>query len=266
LTAVLALAQAAHYTPAQATTKATMINWMNAGIARANLMLGKYDAAIAAAQLVPTGFEKDAIYSANTTAQNNQLFFQGNFGSNRSYTIRNSWYAQIDTVQGFLLDWYSGQLDTRVPLNHDNNNKLGYNNGAGGTVRFFSNGKANSAASPVAMAKYTEMLLIQAEANWRKGDNNTAVSFLNTNRALASLPAITLPTTGDVNTWVRDAILSERFATLYTEGFRLQDIYRFGLVAARVGTGRATKLPLSRTEETNNSNIGIGHGKCPAVS
>jgi hypothetical protein len=266
LAAVLALAQAAHYTPAQATTKATTINWMNAGIARANLMLGKNDAAIAAAQQVPAGFEKDAVYSGNTTAQNNQLFFQGNFGSNRSYTIRNLWYAQIDTVQGFLLDWYSGQLDTRVPLNHDNNNKLGYNNGAGGTVRFFSNGKANSAASPVAMAKYTEMLLIQAEANWRKGDNNAAISFLNTNRALASLPAITLPTTGDVNTWVRDAILSERFATLYTEGFRMQDLYRFGLVAARVGTGRATKLPLSRTEETNNSNIGIGHGKCPAVS
>ncbi len=266
LTAVLALAQAAHYTPAQATTKTTTINWMNAGIARANLMLGKYDAAIAAAQQVPAGFEKDAVYSGNTTAQNNQLFFQGNFGSNRSYTIRNSWYAQIDTVQGFLLDWNSGQLDTRVPLNHDNNNKLGYNNGAGGTVRFFSNGKANSAASPVAMAKYAEMLLIQAEANWRKGDNATAVSFLNTNRALAGLPAITLPTTGDVNTWVRDAILSERFATLYTEGFRMQDLYRFGLVAARVGTGRATKLPLSRTEEVNNSSIGIGHGKCPAVS
>jgi len=266
LTAVLALAQAAHYTAAQATTKATMINWMNAGIARANLMLGKYDAAVAAAQQVPAGFEKDAIYSANTTAQNNQLFFQGNFGSNRSYTIRGSWYAQIDTMQGFLLDWYSGQLDTRVPLNHDNNNKLGYNLGAGGTVRFFSNGKANSAGSPVAMAKYAEMLLIQAEANWRKGDNNAAVSFLNTNRALASLPAITLPTTGDVNTWVRDAILSERFATLYTEGFRMQDLYRFGLVAARVGTGRATKLPLSRTEEVNNPNIGINHGKCPAVS
>jgi hypothetical protein len=266
LAAVKTLAQAAHYSASQAATQTSTVNWMTAGIARANLMLGNYDAAIAAAAAVPANFEKDAIYSANTTAQNNQLFFQGNFGSNRSYTIRNSWYAQIDTVQGFLLDWYSGQLDTRVPLNHDNNNKLGYNLGAGGVVRFFSNGKANSAASPVAMAKYQEMLLIQAEAYWRKGDNNSAVSFLNTNRALANLPAITLPTTGDVNTWVRDAILSERFATLYTEGFRMQDLYRFGLVAARVGTGRATKLPLSRTELVNNPNVGIGHGKCPAVS
>jgi len=264
LTATKALALAAHYP--KAADQTLVVNWMTAGIARANLMLGNYDAAIAAAQLVPTTFEKDAVYSTNTTAQNNQLFFQGNFGSNRSYTIRGSWYSQIDTVAGFLRDWYSGQLDTRVPLNHDNNNKLGYNLGAGGTIRFFSNGKANSAAAPVAMAKYPEMLLIEAEAYWRKGDNASAVSFLNTNRALASLPAITLPTTGDVSTWVRDAILSERFATLYSEGFRLQDLYRFGLIGTRVGTGRATKLPLSRTELVNNQNIGIGHGKCPAVS
>ena len=264
LTAVKGLAQAAHYT--KASDQALMVNWMTAGIARANLMLGNYDAAIAAAALVPAGFEKDAIYSGNSTAQNNQLFFQGNSGSNRSYTIRGMWYIQIDTTAGYLLDWYSGQLDTRVPLTHDNNNARGYNLGAGGTVKFFSNGKANAAASPIAMAKYPEMLLIQAEGYWRKGDNAQAVSFLNANRALANLPAITLPTTGDVNTWVRDAILSERFATLYTEGFRLQDLYRFGLVTARLGTGRAVKLPLSRTEIVNNSNIGLGHGKCPAIS
>ena len=116
------------------------------------------------------------------------------------------------------------------------------------------------------MAKYAEMLLIQAEAYWKKGDNAQAVTFLNTNRALASLPALTLPTTGDVNTWVRDAILSERFATLYGEGFRMQDLYRFGLVTTRLGTGRAIKLPLSRTEIVNNKSIGIGHGKCPAIS
>src|SRR5207253_2604471 len=228
LTDTRTLAQSAHY--AKTSDQALVVNWMTAGIARANLMLGNYDAAIAAAQAIPSTFEKDAIYSTNSTAQNNQLFFQGNSGSNRSYTIRGIWYAQIDTVAGYLLDWYSGQQDTRVPLQHDNNNAHGYNLGAGGTVRFFSNGKANAAGSPVAMAKYAEMLLIQAEAYWKKGDNAQAVTFLNTNRALASLPALTLPTTGDVNTWVRDAILSERFATLYGEGFRMQDLYRFGLV------------------------------------
>src|SRR5690242_13797260 len=84
LTAVLPLAQNAHYVkPADRTNQ---INWITAGIARANLMLGNYDAALAAAQQIPVGFEKDAIFSTNSTAQNNNLFVQGNAASNRSYT------------------------------------------------------------------------------------------------------------------------------------------------------------------------------------
>jgi hypothetical protein len=75
-----------------------------------------------------------------------------------------------------------------------------------------------------------------------------------------------LPTTGDISTWVRDALLSERFATLFAEGFRMQDLYRFNLVTAKLGTGRLIKLPLSVTEAINNPNIRIGGGKCPGIS
>jgi hypothetical protein len=61
-------------------------------------------------------------------------------------------------------------------------------------------------------------------------------------------------------------LLQERFATMFGQGDRLQDIYRFGLMASRVGTGRALKLPLSYNEELNNSKIGPGGGKCPGIS
>jgi hypothetical protein len=264
LTAVLALAKAAHYT--KETDRAAIVNQINAGIARANLMAGNYDAALAAAVLVPAGFEKDAVFSSNTTAQNNNEFVQGNTGSNRSYTIRGMWYNQIDTVAGYLKDWYSNQLDTRVPLLHDNNNSHGYNLGAGGVVKFFSNGKAPIAGAPIAMVKYGEMVLIQAEVAWRKGQFQAAVDAMNINRKAASLPNLVLPTTGDVSTWVRDAILSERFATLFAEGFRMQDLYRFNLVTAKLGTGRLIKLPLSVTEAVNNSNIRLNGGKCPGIS
>jgi len=264
LTAVLALAKAAHYT--KETDRAAIVNQINAGIARANLMVGNYDAALAAAQLVPAGFEKDAVFSSNTTAQNNNEFVQGNTGSNRSYTIRGMWYNQIDTVAGYLKDWYSNNLDTRVPLLHDNNNAHGYNLGAGGVVKFFSNGKAPVAAAPIAMAKYGEMVLIQAEVAWRKGQFQAAVDAMNINRKAANLPNLVLPITGDVSTWVRDAILSERFATLFSEGFRMQDLYRFNLVTAKLGTGRLVKLPLSVTEAVNNSNIRLNGGKCPGIS
>ena len=264
LTAVLPLAQGAHYT--KTADRATQVNWITAGIARANLMLGNYDAALAAAQQVPAGFEKDAVFSSNSTAQNNNLFVQGNAASNRSYTIRGIWYDRIDTIAGFMKDWYSGQNDPRVPLSHDNNNSRGYNLGAGGVVKFFSNGKANVASAPLAMAKYAEMVLIQAEVYWRKGQFQTAIDKMNINRTAAGLPNLVLPTTGDVSSWVRDALLSERFAQLYTEGFRMQDLYRFNLVTAKLGSGRLIKLPLSVTEATNNPNIRIGGGKCPGIS
>jgi hypothetical protein len=264
LTAVLPLAQNAHYT--KAADRVNQVNWITSGIARANLMLGNYDAALAAAQQVPAGFEKDAVFSSNTTAQNNNLFVQGNTASNRSYTIRGIWAAQIDTAAGFMKDWYSGQLDSRIPLQHDNNNSKGYNLGAGGVVKFYSNGKANVAAAPLAMAKYGEMVLIQAEVYWRKGQFQTAIDKMNINRAAASLPNLVLPTTGDISTWVRDALLSERFAQLFTEGFRMQDLYRFNLVTAKLGPGRLIKLPLSVTEAINNPNIKINGGKCPGIS
>ncbi len=264
LTAALALAQAAHFT--KTADQAAYVNWIKAGLARANLMVGNYDQALSWAQQIPPGYEKDALYSSNSTAQNNQLFFQGNSGSNRSYTIRGIYYNQIDTVAGYLKDWYSGQLDTRVPLTHDNNNAHGYNLGAGGVVRFFSNGKANSASAPIAITKYAEMQLIIAEVKWRKGDFGGAIAAMNVNRAAANLPPLVLPSSGDLNAWTQQALLSERFAQLFTEGHRLNDIYRFHLVTQLLGSGRATKLPMSITETYNNPSIGIGHQKCPAVS
>jgi hypothetical protein len=264
LNAVLPLAKAAHYV--KDADRAAQVNWITAGIARANLMLGKYDEALAAAQLVPAGFEKDAIYSSNSTVQNNNMFVQGNAASNRSYTIRGVWYDRIDTVGQALKDWYSGQLDSRIPLQHDNNNSKGYNLGAGGVVKFFSNGKAPVASAPVAITKYGEMVLIQAEVYWRKSQFQTAVDKMNINRAAVGLPNLVLPTTGDISTWVRDALLSERFATLFAEGYRMQDLYRFNLVTAKLGTGRLIKLPLSVTEAINNPNIRIGGGKCPGIS
>ena len=95
-----------------------------------------------------------------------------------------------------------------------------------------------------------------------------AVAAMNVNRRLPSvaLPDLTVPTSGDVSTQIRDMILQERFATMFAEGSRLQDIYRFNLVNARLGPGRATKLPLSRTEELTNPHLGEGKETCPAVS
>src|SRR4029077_1851127 len=115
------------------------INQARAGLARANLMLGKYDEAMASALLVPAGFRYDAVYSINSDFQNNQMANQGNANYNRSFSIRASvWGSLIDTVDFAMLDPYSGKPDPRVQLGHDNNNVLGYARGSDGVTVFYS--------------------------------------------------------------------------------------------------------------------------------
>jgi hypothetical protein len=110
------------------------------------------------------------------------------------------------------------------------------------------------------------MNLIVAEVKWRQNDFPGALTAMNINRTAVGLPGFTLPTGANVSTQVRDLLLQERFAELFAEGHRMQDLYRFGLVTQRLGADRATKLPLSRTERLANPNIGEGKATCPAVS
>jgi len=266
-TMLIPLIQAAHF--AKVEDRQARLNQAHAGLARADLMLGSYDAALTNAQLVTAGFRYDAVYSNNSAFQNNSMADQGNSNYNRSYSIRASvWQNLIDTVNFVLLDPFSNKPDQRVQLGHDNNNAKGYARGSDGVTIFYSINKYPSYASPIALTKSEEMNLIVAEVKWRKGDNTGAIAAMNLNRALpgVALPDLKLPTSGDVSTQIRDMILQERFAVLFGEGSRLQDLYRFGLVTQRLGPGRATKLPLSRTEQLTNPHIGEGKETCPGVS
>ena len=262
--AMIPIIQSARYTNPQ--DRQARLSQANAGAARANLMIGNYAAALSYAQAVPAGFKYDAIYSLNSGFQNNQMANQGNANYNRSYSIRGIWHQYIDTIAGQMRDPYSGKLDPRLLLGHDNNNARGYDKGTDGVTKFFSINKYPSYASPISITKSEEMNLIIAEVRWRQGNITDALSALNINRTAVGLPPLVAPTSGDVSTQVRDMLLQERFAVLFGEGARLNDLYRFGLVKERLGAGRATKLPLSRTEQLGNPKIGDGKETCPAVS
>jgi hypothetical protein len=110
------------------------------------------------------------------------------------------------------------------------------------------------------------MNLIAAEVNWHKGSFQAALDAMNINRAAVGLPPFTLPTSGDISTQVRDMLLQERFAELFGTAQRLNDVYRFNLIGTRLGPNRATKLPLSRTEQLANPKIGDGAETCPRIS
>ncbi|HEU4988834.1 MAG: RagB/SusD family nutrient uptake outer membrane protein [Gemmatimonadota bacterium] len=263
LKALLPLIQAAHFQ--SAADRNARLNFANAGLARASLMLGNYGDADTYAKAVTPGFEYDAIYSTNSGSQNNNMTVQGTFTNNRSYTIRNIWDQYVDTLTGFMRDPLSGQDDPRIPLGHDNNNATGKWYGADGISPFYSMTKYINLNSPIPITNSAEMILIEAEVAWHGGDYATAVSLMNKNREAVGLPDLTVPAT-DPQTGVFNMLLQERFATMFAQGDRLQDIYRFGLMGTRVGHDRPLKLPLSYNEEQNNRSIGPGGGKCPGRS
>ena len=195
--AMIPIIQAAHF--AKTSDRDARLNQAYAGLARANLMIGNYPVALQYALLVPAGFQYDAIYSNNSAYQNNQMANQGNATYNRSFSIRDIWWPYIDTIAGQMRDPYSGQLDPRIPLGHDNNNARGYDRGSDGVTKFFSNNKYATYAAPIPLTKSAEMNLIIAEVRWRQGDFEGAMQALNINRAAVGLPPMLLPVTGNVS-------------------------------------------------------------------
>jgi hypothetical protein len=259
-TAALPLAQGL----ASAADKDEWVNTILAGRARANLFAGSYDAALADAQAVSAGFVKNAVYSGGSGAQQSWTGHQLHQNRNRSGGLRRLYHDRVHVIGGdngeaYLRDWFDPSVDdprmevTRFP------NQLGVNN----RIQYYGITKYNDYGADIVMTSKREMNLIEAEVYMRKGDFATMTDRLNRNRQAAGLPAMTVPADAAA---AQAALLSERFAELFVEGHRMNDLYRFDLVGQILGPGRAMKLPLSRTEILNNSSMVQGEGQCPRLS
>ena len=255
-------------TLAQAANAADYLSWSLAGRARANLFAGNYPAALADAQAVPANYVKQALYSTSS-----QTSFPGNqlhINRNRSGGLHRMWWTQVDTTPAlgtgnartvlYVKDPWSGQADRRMAVLHAPG-QLGVNN----STPHYSIDKYNDWAAPITITSKREMNLIAAEVYWRQGDLARAIELLNQNRTRTGVALPAFATTLTANE-VRDRILSERFAELFVEGHRLHDLNRFGLISQRLGPGRATKLPLSRTEILNNPSLKEGEARCPGLT
>jgi hypothetical protein len=106
------------------------------------------------------------------------------------------------------------------------------------------------------------MKLIEAEVYWRKNDLTQAIARLNEVRADVALPALTNPGTAQ---GVFDRLLEERFATLWLEGHRVNDLVRFGLMSTMIGTSYNLKWPIGTGEARNNPSVGEPRS-CPKVT
>ena len=111
-------------TIAQAANATEYINWGRAGRARANLLAGNYDAALADAQAVPAQYVRLGRYAegVSTTFPGNQ-FHQNR---NRSGGLRRIWWSMVDTSNNavtptpvqFVKDPWTQQNDPRMQVLH----------------------------------------------------------------------------------------------------------------------------------------------------
>jgi hypothetical protein len=165
------------------------------------------------------------------------------------------------TGEAYLRDWFDNTKDDKRMAVTRRTGQLGVNN----RFAYYGITKYNDRNAPIRLLSKIEMTLIEAEAAFRVNDYATMTTLLNSlrTRAAVGLPAIPVPTSA---TEARDALLNERQAELWVEGHRMQDLYRFNLVAQFLGTGKATKLPLSRNEILNNTSMTDGGGTCPSIS
>ena len=247
---------------AAAKTKWTDVAY--AGRARANLLAGNYAAAKTDAQTVSANFVYNAIYQELAQSTPGNQFHQNR---NRSGGLRRMYHTRVHEIdpggtgEAYLRDWFDNTKDDKRMAVTRRTGQLGVNN----RFAYYGITKYNDRNAPIRLLSKTEMTLIEAEAAYRANDYATMTTLLNSlrTRAAIGLPAIPVPTSA---TAARDALLNERQAELWVEGHRLQDLYRFNVVSQYLGTGKATKLPLSRNEILNNTSMTDGGGTCPSIS
>lgn len=256
---------AAALTTATGADEEDLALWAEAGIARAELMLGNYAAANAAATNVlndaPPGWVKLALFQQSFAE--NSIVNLSTFGFNHAGGLREKWWPLVDDVRSEMNDPLSASLlsstepDPRVPVRHEAGVL-----GVDGETDYFSQWKYQEQGADIPITHLDEMRLIQAEVAWGMGQFATARTILNDLRTAAGLSPIP-DAMADDQAEVLTLLLNERFAELFVEGQRMNDLHRFDLVPGMMTAGlfigtapqRPTKFPLSEAEGLNNLNI-----------
>lgn len=211
-----------------------------AGRASVRAAQGDWNGAVADAQQVPINFQYNAIYSLNTPRENNQ--WPSRTQTRGEYTV---WGTQ----------WMSLRGDPRVPWEAAMTAQGDTARAANGQTKWVRQRKYTSDASPIALAKGTEMVLLRAEAALKSGNVSGAATLINQARAHVGLAPLTL--TGADQAW--PALHRERGAVLWLEGRRMWDLRRW---YAETGPARHTFLegrdkcvPPSANEANSNANL-----------
>jgi hypothetical protein len=224
-------------TLAQAQKNTTIQNAALGGRASVEAWLGDWTAAVADAAQVPTNFVFNAIFSTNTTRENNALV--ANTVNSRQVSV---WGTQ----------WANTRSDPRTPWDTVRTSAGGVQTGQNGSTPYFLQKKYTTLASPVPLTKGTEMLLLRAEAALRTGDFTTAMTLINQERATYSLGPLSASDSVSAET----VLQNERGAVLWLEGRRLWDLRRWNAEGTNTFLdGRSSCIPPSANEQAANPNF-----------
>ncbi len=205
-----------------------------AGRAQAYMMLGNWEAAVADAQRVPTGYEFIQIHSENSTREHNNV---------HNLTSRGDEGQQL-SVWGTPFAQWGTEIDGRIEAEGDPRARFreGLNPQTGRPVMFSHLGgvdrplwysdKYTSRADPIPIVKGTEMRLIEAEAALRGGDVPGALAGINAVRTFRGLSPASAGTVDEA--W--ELLQKERGLELWLEGRRLADLRRWQQTPGWVNT------------------------------
>lgn len=242
-------------TVAKAASSPDYERFATAGRARAKLLSGDLAGALADAQTIPDAWKYVAKFS-ETNGPNSTIAQLSYATRLKAGSLDQVHWAEVDTVAGYMKDPWTGALDKRLAFS-----RRGLS--ANGITPNFNQEKFKNLGDDINMASGWEMRLIEAEVHMRQNNLGQALTLINKVRANAQLAAINPTTAADV----QKALLYERFAQLFLEGHRANDLYRFNLVTSILGPGRATKFAMNTDELNLNPNTnGNTAGRCPTRS
>jgi hypothetical protein len=211
---------------------------------------GNWAGAVADAQQVPTSFVYNAIYSANSGREQNELVFETY--TRREYTVFNTPWAQVFNDPRVPWDTiYTGTGASRT-----------IQKGQDGRTNFFRQRKYTDLGAEIPLVKGTEMLMLRAENELRNGNITAAFGFINQQRAQHNLAA--LPVAANLTDAWR-VLGRERGAVTWLEARRLWDLRRWydqggdpqAMVLERIPkfAERDKCIPISEQELQTNPNL-----------
>jgi len=228
---------------ASATNGATdILNAAYGGRATVRAWQGNWDGAVTDATQVPAAFVYYALFSTNSTRENNSLVQETYV--RREFSLYNTMWAKVFN-------------DPRVPWDTIKTSNGAIQTGQDGKTPFFRQRKYIDLGADIPVVKGTEMLLLRAEAALRKNDIAGAFAQINAARANYKMAALAVPSDG-ASAW--QTLEFERGATLWLEARRLWDLRRWmvdPIAAARNTflTGRDKAVPISLQEYQTNPNF-----------